>query len=152
MAAIVDYENKYHADFQRLNLEWLEKYNLIESHDLEVLNHPQEIVIDKGGYIFLLKEDDAIVGTAGIFKIHDKEFELIKMSVAPECRGKKYGYMLLQKCITKAKELQATKLILYSNSNLHTAIKLYERSGFKHVAAINTPFKTADIKMELELT
>jgi putative acetyltransferase len=151
MAVIIDYESQYHKNFQRLNLQWLEKFNLVESHDLEILNHPQENVIGRGGFLFLLKEDDDVIGTAGIFKINDREFELIKMSVAPEQRGKKFGDMLLEKCISKAKEMNASKLILYSNSNLQTAIRLYERFGFKHVDVTNAPFETADIKMELEL-
>jgi len=151
MAVIVDYDKQYLKDFQQLNLEWLEKFNLVESHDLEILDHPQENVIDSGGFIWLLKEDDTIVGSAGIFKINDKEYELIKMSVAPEHRGKKFGNMLLEKCISKAKEVNASKLILFSNSNLQTAIRLYEKFGFKHVEATNAPFKTADVKMELNL-
>lgn len=151
MAVIVDYKAQYLKDFKRLNLEWLEKFNLTESHDLEILNHPQEKVIDKGGFIFLLKESDAVIGSAGIYKINDKEFEVIKMSVAPEHRGKKYGDMLLKKCIAKAKAMNALKLILFSNSNLKTAIRLYEKFGFKHVDIIDAPFKTADVKMELVL-
>ncbi len=151
MAVIIDYEDQYLPDFQRLNLEWLEKFNLVESHDLEVLNHPKENVIDKGGFIFILKEDDVVIGTAGIFKLNNNEFELIKMSVAPEQRGRKYGDMLLAKCIAKAKEVNASKMILFSNSNLQTAIRLYEKFGFKHVAVTDAPFVTADIKMELEL-
>ena len=151
MAVIIDYEDQYHKDFRRLNLEWLEKFNLVESHDLEVLDHPQENVIDSGGFLFLLKEGDAIIGTAGVFKISNAEYELIKMSVAPEHRGKKFGDILLEKCIAKAKEMNASKLILYSNSNLQTAIRLYEKFGFKHVDATNAPFETADIKMELAL-
>jgi N-acetylglutamate synthase-like GNAT family acetyltransferase len=151
MAVIIDYEDKYIKDFQRLNLEWLEKFNLVESHDLEILNHPRENVIDRGGFIFLLLENDTVIGTAGIFKMSDEEYELIKMAVAPEHRGKKFGDMLLQKCIAKAKEINASKLILFSNSNLQTAIHLYEKFGFKHVEVIDAPFKTADIKMELYL-
>ena len=151
MAVIIDYEDQYLEDFRRLNLEWLEQFNLTESHDLEILDHPRENVIDRGGFIFLLKEEDVIIGTAGIFKINDHEFELIKMTVAPEHRGKKFGDMLLEKCISKARELNASKLILYSNSNLQTAIRLYEKFGFKHVDVIDAPFATADIKMELEL-
>ncbi len=42
MAVIIDYEDQYLKDFQRLNLEWLEKFNLVESHDLEILNHPRQ--------------------------------------------------------------------------------------------------------------
>lgn len=151
MAVIIDYEDQYHKDFKRLNLEWLEKFNLVESHDLEILNHPQS-VIDNGGFLFLLKEDNIIIGSAGIFKMSNKEYEIIKMSVAPEHRGKKFGDMLLEKCISKAKEMNASKIVLFSNSKLQTAIRLYEKFGFKHVDAINTPFETADIKMELELT
>ena len=151
MAVIIDYEDKYISDFQRLNLEWLEKFNLVESHDLEILHHPRENVIDHGGFIFLLLEDDVVIGTAGLFKINDEEYELIKMTVAPEHRGKKFGDMLLEKCIVKAKELSGLKIILFSNSNLQTAIRLYEKFGFKHVEVLDAPFKTADIKMELEL-
>lgn len=151
MAVIIDYEDQYHNDFKRLNLEWLEKYDLIESHDLEILNYPRENVIDRGGFLFLIKNDDAIIGSAGIFKINRHEYELIKMSVAPEHHGKKLGDMLLQKCIAKAKELNALKIILYSNSKLQTAIRLYEKFGFRHVDATDTPFETADVKMELKL-
>ena len=151
MAAIINYEDRYLEDFRRLNLEWLERFNLTESHDLEILDHPRENVIDRGGFIFLLKEEDIIIGTAGIFKINDGEYELIKMSVAPQYRGKKFGDMLLEKCINKAKEMNASKLILFSNSNLQTAIRLYEKFGFRHVEVNNAPFETADIKMELHL-
>ena len=151
MVYIIDYEDKYHKEFQRLNLEWLEKYNLVESHDLEILNQPREIVINRGGFIFLLKENDTIIGTAGIYKVNDEKFELIKMYVSPEYRGKKYGEMLLQHCITKAKKINASKIILYSNSKLQNAIRLYEKFRFKHLEAVNTPFITADIKMELIL-
>jgi len=151
MAVIIDYEDQYLKDFQRLNLEWLEKFNLIESHDLEILNHPRENVIDCGGFIFLVKDTNVIIGSAGIFKRNDNEYELIKMSVTPEHRGKKFGDMLLEKCIGKANEMKATKIILFSNSNLQTAISLYEKFGFKHIDVVDAPFKTADIKMELSL-
>ena len=151
MAVIIDYEDQYQKDFQRLNLEWLEKFNLLESHDLEVLNQPREIVINRGGFIFLLKDNNVIIGSAGIYKVNDEEFELIKMYVAPEYRGKKYGEMLLQHCLVKVKEMNASKIILYSNSRLQTAIRMYERFGFKHVDVTGAPFETADVKMELVL-
>ena len=151
MAVIINYEDQYHDDFRRLNLTWLDQFDLTESHDLEVLDHPRENVINRGGFIFLLKEDDAIIGTAGLFKVNDQEYELIKMFVSPEHRGKGYGDILLEKCIEKARELQASNLILFSNSKLQTAIRMYEKYGFKHVAVVDAPFETADIKMELSL-
>jgi len=151
MAVIIDYKDEYFKDFKRLNMEWLEKFNLLESHDLEILNHPRENVIERGGFLFLLMEDNAVIGTAGIFKINDFEYELIKMFVAPEYRGKKYSGLLLEKCIAKAKERNASKLILFSNSKLQTAVRLYEKFSFKHVKVVDAPFVTADVKMELLL-
>ncbi len=151
MAVIINYEDQYLQSFQRLNLEWLQKFDLVESHDLEILYHPKQNVIDRGGFIFLLKDMNTIIGSAGILKINEKEYELIKMAVTPAHRGKKLGDMLLEKCIAKAKELKASRIILFSNSNLQTAISLYERFGFKHMEVIDAPFETADIKMELAL-
>jgi ribosomal protein S18 acetylase RimI-like enzyme len=58
---------------------------------------------------------------------------------------------LIAKCLEKAKELGTRKLILYSNSQLHTAISIYRKFGFKHVAVLDSPFVTADVKMELEI-
>ncbi len=45
MITLVNYENKYQPDFKRLNLEWLDKYGLTESHDLEIMNDPQSTVL-----------------------------------------------------------------------------------------------------------
>jgi len=57
----------------------------------------------------------------------------------------------LEKCLEAAKERNAKKLILFSNSQLQTAISLYKKYGFKHVDVTDAPFLTADIKMELSL-
>jgi len=151
MIEIIDYAGEYANDFRDLNLEWLDKYNLTESHDLEVINHPKEAILDKGGYIFLAREKARIVGTAGIANEGDSVYELVKMAVAPEFRGKGISKMLIEKCLNKARELKAKKVFLYSNSQLQTAISLYKKYGFVHVDATNSPLLTADIKMELTL-
>jgi len=151
MIEIIDYSGEYANDFRDLNLEWLEKYNLTEAHDLEVINHPKEAVLDKGGYIFLAREGDRIVGTAGIANEGDSIYELVKMTVAPAFRGQGISKMLIEKCLDKARELKAKKIFLYSNSQLQTAIALYKKYGFVHVDASNSPLLSADVKMELAL-
>ena len=151
MAEIIEYENKYEEDFRRLNLEWLNKYNLLESHDQMVLDNPRGTILDRGGYIYLAKSGNEIIGTAGLAKEHDGEYELIKMFVAPAFRGKGISKLLIEKCIDKAKEIGVKKLMLYSNSQLQTAISLYGKYGFHHVPVVDAPFVTADVKMELEL-
>lgn len=151
MIEIIPYEHKYQPEFKRLNLEWLDKYNLTESHDLEILNDPEGTVIARGGCIFLAKEGEEIIGTAGLWKESKKEYELVKMTVDPAYRGKGIGKLLLERCLSAAKELGAEKIILYSNSQLKTALGLYEKYGFRHVPVIDAPFVTADVKMELSL-
>ena len=151
MVTIIDYEDIYEEDFRQLNFEWLNKYGLAETHDLLVLKDPRGTIIDRGGFIYLAKSDGQIVGTAGLAKEHDGEFELIKMGVAPDHRRKGISKMLIEKCIEKAKEIGAKKLMLYSNSQLQPAISLYSKYGFHHVPATGSPFVTADVKMELDL-
>lgn len=151
MIEIVTYEPRYQDDFKRLNMEWLEKYDLVESHDLEILDDPEGTVLNAGGRIFLAKEGDQVVGTAGLWKENNDEYELIKMAVSPRYQGKGISKILLQRCLEEAREMQAKRIFLFSNSQLKTALKLYEQYGFRHVEATNSPFLTADVKMELTL-
>ena len=152
MVIIKAYEEKYQPDFKRLNLEWLDKYNLTESHDLEILNDPGGTVIARGGCIFLAMENEAVIGTAGLWKENHEEFELVKMTVDPAFRGQGISKILLEHCLQEARRLAAKKIFLYSNKQLKTALRLYEKYGFHHVPVTDAPFLTADVKMELSLT
>jgi ribosomal protein S18 acetylase RimI-like enzyme len=149
MITIIAYDNKYQPDFKRLNLEWLDKYNLTESHDLEILDDPQGTVIARGGCIFLAMNGKQVIGTAGLWKENKEEYELIKMAVDPEYRGQGISKILLDRCLEEARKHKAKKIFLYSNSQLQTALKLYEKYGFRHVLVVDAPFVTADVKMEL---
>ncbi|MES1219578.1 MAG: GNAT family N-acetyltransferase, partial [Bacteroidota bacterium] len=133
MLTIIPYEEKYKTQFRELNLEWLDKYNLTESHDLMVLDDPRGTIIDRGGYIWLAKDGEKIVGTAAIMNEGHGHYELAKMAVAPAFQGKGISKLLIETCIAKAKEIGAKKLLLYSNHQLLTALKLYEKYGFHHV-------------------
>jgi len=151
MIEIIPYSDEYASVFKVLNLEWLDKYNLTESHDLLILNDPKGTIIDKGGVIFLARSGDEIVGSAAIINEGHDTFELAKMTVSTAFQGRGISKLLLEKCIEAAKERNAKKIILFSNSQLQTAISLYKKYGFKHVDVTDAPFLTADIKMELSL-
>ncbi len=148
---IINYTQEHHAAFRQLNLEWLDHYGLTESHDLLVLNDPMRTIIDKGGYIWLAEAAGEIIGSAALVKESEGIYELAKMTVNTVWRGKGISKLLIEKCLEKAKEIGAVKLSLFSNHQLQTAIALYEKYGFRHVAVANSPFETADIKMELIL-
>jgi len=148
---IIEYSSQYQPEFRLLNLEWLDKYNLTETHDLMVLDDPQGTILDRGGYIWLAMVDNKIIGSAALMKEHDAVYELAKMAVTSEYRGQGISKKLIETCLQKAKEIGAKKLTLFSNHQLLTALKLYEKYGFYYVEVEDSPFETADIKMELVL-
>jgi len=151
MAFIIEYEDKYLDDFKRLNIEWLEKYGLAEQPDFDMLNDPKATILDGGGHLFLAMEDGVVIGSAALVNEHDGVYELAKMAVDPAARGKGIGKILIEHCLQKAKDIQAKTILLYSNSQLTTAISMYEKYGFKHIPVVDSPFVTADVKMELSL-
>lgn len=151
MIELVEYSDHYASDFKRINLEWLEKYGLAEEPDFLMLNDPKGKIIEPGGAVFLAMIENNVVGSAALINEHDGIFELAKMTVVPEWQGKGISKLLLEKCLEKARQLNARKIILFSNSQLQTALQLYLKYGFKHVKVADSPFVTADVKMELEL-
>jgi putative acetyltransferase len=151
MAAIIAYENKYQPDIYRLNMVWLDKYGLTESHDIAILNDPENMIIKPGGYIWLAQVDDKIVGSAALINEGEGIFELAKMAVDEAYQGKGISKLLITTCIDKAKAIAAKKITLFSNHQLTTALELYKKYGFKHVDVTHSPFATADVKMELHL-
>lgn len=114
-------------------MEWLQLYNLVEAHDIQLLDNPQKHIIDPGGCIYLAAEGNEIVGCAGLMIVCNGEYELVKMSVAPAYRGRGISKFLLDHCISHAKKLNAAKITLFSNHQLEKAIRLYQQYGFVNV-------------------
>lgn len=148
---IIEYEDQHQPAFRELNLEWLNYYNLTETHDLQILEDPRKTILENGGVIYLAECDGRIVGSAALILEHNGVYELAKMAVAKEYQKKGISKLLLEKCIEKAKQLNATKITLFSNHQLKAALVLYEKYGFQHVPVVHSPFLTADVKMELVL-
>ncbi|WP_315815431.1 GNAT family N-acetyltransferase [Paraflavitalea speifideaquila] len=107
MITIVLYEDRYAADFKRINLEWLDKYNLTESHDLMVLDDPRGTIMDRGGIIFLAMAGDEVVGSAALMKEGEGEYEFAKMAVTPAWQGKGISRQLIDQCMQTAHEWKA---------------------------------------------
>jgi putative acetyltransferase len=143
------YDKRYAEDYKRLNLEWIEKYFVVEEHDVEQLSNPEEYIIDKGGEILFAVYEEEVAGVCALIKTGEDEFELAKMAVAPHFQGKQVGYKLGLYTIETAKLLGAKRIWLESNRILKPAINLYIKLGFKEIPVTDTPYTRADIKMEL---
>ena len=139
------------SEFYNLNIEWLETYFYVEDHDKKVLNNPKTYIIDKGGVILFVLLDNEVIGTVALMPTLSKDiYELTKMAIKPNLRGKKIGQKLMTKVLKLAKVKKINKLILYSNSKLINAIHLYKKFNFKEIDVDKySPYERANIKMEL---
>lgn len=119
--------------FRSINAQWIEAMYNMEQTDRDVLDHPREKIIDKGGDIlFVEAEGLGIVGTCALQKTDENQYELTKMGVLEEARGRKAGEYLLQAVIDRAKQKGAKRLYLLSNQKSAAAVHLYEKLGFQH--------------------
>lgn len=150
---IVEYEPKYQSVFKALNEEWISTYFEMEETDYKSLDNPQEYILDKGGKILIALYKDEPLGVCALIKMNDEnyDFEMAKMAVSPKAQGKNIGWLLGQAIINSAKEMGASKLYLESNTILKPAINLYYKIGFERITGRPTPYKRANIQMELDL-
>ncbi|SHI83380.1 GNAT family N-acetyltransferase [Aquimarina spongiae] len=149
---IIPFDTKYAKDFARLNVEWLEKYFVVEPLDQQLLEKCEETIVQKGGYIFFAKVEEEIAGTFSLIPVESNIYELGKMAVSPKFQGHKIGQQLLQHGIDFAKNEGWKKVILYSNTLLENAIYIYKKIGFVEIPIEKKPlYKRSNIKMELVL-
>ena len=148
---IINFHPDYCPIFKELNIEWLEKYFYVEPYDKKILGNPESYIIKKGGYIFFAKINSKIVGTVAL--INQKEcYELSKMAVSRKYQGLKIGHELINHCIAFSRQQGWSKIMLYSNTILETAIHLYKKVGFKKVKLEDhVNYDRANLKMILRL-
>ncbi len=149
----LDPEQPRHVEaFQRLNIEWLEKYFEVEPHDREMLEHPREYIIDRGGYVLLAQSGGEIVGTCALIRHTADQYELAKMAVTEKAQGKQIGKRLAQSVIDRARNLNARSIWLESNSILGPALNLYRKLGFRFEEFPQpSEYRRADVFMRLVL-
>jgi len=84
---------------------------------------------DHGG-MFWVAADPKIIGTCGIFPVAEKTYELRKMYLRPETRGKGVGKALLQAALDHARKTGAKRMVLDTTHQMKRAIEFYEANGF----------------------
>ena len=148
---IVAFDNQYAKDFAELNYAWLERFFWVEEHDREVLNNPNSYIIQNGGHIFFVIQNNQVIACAALMK-EPHGWELSKMAVKEGLQGKGIGKELMNYLIDFAKAQGWKELMLYSNTRLAPAISLYKKMGFKKIPLeVDNPYERADIKMSKSL-
>jgi len=150
---IVDYDPRWRADFARLNIDWLERFFVVEPIDREVLSDPDtHILADGGRVLFAVNEDKHAVGTVALKHEGEGVYELTKMAVEPGHQGRGIGRLLMQGALDVYRALQGRELFLESSSKLTPALALYESVGFRHYPAPRpgSHYARADVYMVWE--
>ncbi|MFC9778319.1 GNAT family N-acetyltransferase [Paenibacillus chitinolyticus] len=140
--------------FKTLNEEWIARIFTIEDADRVILDNPVENIKNRGGDVLIARDGDSIVGCVALVPTGGGVFELSKMSVTPELRGRGYGRKIIHAAINHARGLGATSLFLGSSTKLPNAVHLYESVGFKHVPVEQIGpmlYVRADVFMDMEL-
>ena len=99
---------------------------------------------------YCLLDQDKLIGTVGLKKTDEKTVELKAMYLDQSYRGKGLGRKLMNKVIDEAKRLGYKSIVLDSMSQYKSALKLYEKTGFKNTERYNDN-NYADVFMRLEL-
>ena len=150
MIAIVEFNKKYSEQFFMLNKAWIEESWHLEDSDKKDLLNPDKIVLN-GGQIFFALENQKAIGTVAMIKSSDDRFELAKMTVKVDFRGKGIANMLMDECLKFAKENKAKEIFLISNDSLRIARNLYDKYGFKEVDLDSKKYDRGNVKMRLTL-
>ncbi len=136
--------------FVELNNEWIEKYFVLEDADEELANSPQKI-IENGGYIFSIADNGEVAGDCALFR-KNTSYELARMAVSDNYKGKGLGNMLMESSLEKAKEIGAKKIKLFSKAKLEAAIAQYKKYGFLTIFEGSHPeYARCNIIMQREI-
>lgn len=152
MISIETFKPEFAAAFKALNVAWIEQFFAMEAGDYKALDHPQDYILDKGGEIFVALSGREVIGVCAMIKVNDTEYELAKMAVGEQARGKGAGLLLGEAAIAWARQKGAQHIVLDSNKRLEAAIKLYYKLGFKPLDMVRSPYQRSDIQMILELS
>lgn len=109
----------------------------------------QELENGKSKY-FVLKQENEIVGFAGIMLIID-EVNIMNIVVKKDKRSLGIGSLLLEEIVKYSKIHNATSITLEVNEKNIPAIKLYKKYGFKQVGLRKKYYNNEDDAILMDL-
>jgi ribosomal protein S18 acetylase RimI-like enzyme len=148
---VTDFQGQYSNQFYKLNKAWIEESWVLEDSDKKDLLNPDKIV-ENGGQVFFALEDKIAIGTVAMIKSSNDRFELAKMTVQEDFRGKGIANMLMDECLKFAKQNNAREIFLISNDSLIIARNLYDKYDFKEAVLDSQKYERGNVKMILQIT
>lgn len=147
----------FEREFRQLNEAWIKKYYGSEKLDKQILNNPQQYILDKGGCVFLALDKNRLVGCCALIVRDIFTCELTKMAFDSLAEESGIGLQLGSALIEKARERGFRNIVLKENANMAASISLYRELGFKEVPVWENEkttfsYKNRDVFMALSLS
>ncbi|MCK0131821.1 GNAT family N-acetyltransferase [Flavobacteriaceae bacterium F08102] len=98
--------------------------------------HMYEAYQQERSVYFVLEDNERILGGGGIKPLRNEAetiCELQKMYFTPLARGKGYGRLMMDTCLSAAKEMGYKQCYIETDARMKAAIHLYKDFGFKHL-------------------
>lgn len=130
--SVIDYKPSLKEKFYALAGPWLLEVldGTLEDEDQFTLHHPDKAYLEPGGFLFYAKYDNAIVGCVALKRLNDDTFEFAKLFIDPNYRKLGIATKLIERCISRCLENEATELWLQTTMSMPQAHKLYYKLGF----------------------
>lgn len=94
------------------------------------LHFNYQFKLDDFSNCLVIEDDDIFLGFI-IYSIIYERAEIVDIIINPNYRNKGYGYLLIDKVINDIKDKDVDNITLEVNQNNLSAIRLYEKQGFK---------------------
>jgi len=130
--SIVDYKPSLKKYFFELAGNWLLGMldGKLEKEDEYSLKNPDKAYLEEGGFVFFALYKNKVVGCVGLKRLSEDKFEFCKLYINPELRKEGIATKLIERCISRCKENNATELWLQTTNELKDAHRLYYKLGF----------------------
>ncbi|HEY2836796.1 MAG TPA: GNAT family N-acetyltransferase [Rhizomicrobium sp.] len=117
-----------YADFLGVNLTY-------QKFEAEMASMPGHYAPPKGELLLARSADGAALGCVGLRPLEDGTCEMKRLYVTPEARGLKLGQALADAIVAEARRIGYAEMRLDTLPKLKAAIALYQKMGFRRVAA-----------------
>jgi ribosomal-protein-alanine N-acetyltransferase len=85
------------------------------------------------GYSCYVLEKNAEIIAYAVMSVGAKEAHILNICVSPDLRGEGYGYVLMDKLVALARQLQADMMFLEVRPSNEAARRLYNKLGFNEI-------------------
>jgi DNA-binding MarR family transcriptional regulator len=129
---VLDYKPSLKKYFYELAGNWLLDVlnGTLEEEDKFTLHNPDKAYLETGGFVFFAVYKSKVVGCVALKRLDENTFEFAKLFIDPQARNLGIATKLIERCISRCKENEASQLWLQTTMSMPEAHKLYYKLGF----------------------